>query len=191
MSYSLLQKEAAAIDFDGDFDTEMCTKESQEGKCRDHRPAARLGLGSIFGVLLVIIAILCVLLIVDIIIRFRYNPSGNPWNIQSTYGSNFDYMSLDHKFDYLWDDELVGNNGVIRLSSEMESNSQNERGAIGMFVSTIFSLILTSAKRVRFHATASTAASTDNCGAEEARRSISIDISVISPSRAIFVDLLK
>ena len=60
-------------------------------------------------------------------------------------------MLLDHKFDYLWDDELVGNNGVIRLSSEMESNSQNERGAIGMFVSKIFSLILTSAKRVRFH----------------------------------------
>ncbi|KIM96341.1 hypothetical protein OIDMADRAFT_33003 [Oidiodendron maius Zn] len=69
MSYSLLQKEAAASDFEGDFDTKTGTKESRE----------------------------------------------------------------DHKFDYLWDDELVGNNGVIRLSSEMERNSQHERGAIGMF----------------------------------------------------------
>jgi hypothetical protein len=91
-------------------------------------------MGILLAISLLIAATPSVLLIFDITIRLRHNTSINPWNIQSTYGSNFDYMSLDHKFDYLWDDELVGNNGVIRLPSDMNSNSQQERGAIGMFV---------------------------------------------------------
>jgi hypothetical protein len=132
MSYSLLQKGAG--DFEDDLDTKVCFQESQEGKFRGHRTATRMIMGILLAISLLITAALCVLLIIDITIRLRHSASRNPWNIQSTYGSNFDYMSLDHKFDYLWDDELVENNGVIRLPSYMNSNSEQERGAIGMFV---------------------------------------------------------
>lgn len=53
------------------------------------------------------------------------------WGVLKSYGDNRDYMSLDHKFDHLWDWDLKGNNALIKLDWNEEWNVY-ELGGIGM-----------------------------------------------------------
>lgn len=55
-------------------------------------------------------------------------------NFTRTYGADLNYMSLDPKYDYLWDSEMPGNNGVIELAPYTNDTSHKEFGAIGMYV---------------------------------------------------------
>lgn len=48
-----------------------------------------------------------------------------------TYGSNPNFMSLDHKFDEYWDDEMSSFNGVIRTNPD-DIDAEPQWGAIGM-----------------------------------------------------------
>lgn len=55
-------------------------------------------------------------------------------NLTRTYGMDLNYMSLDPKYDYLWDSELTGNNGVIELPPYANDTSHREYVAIGIYV---------------------------------------------------------
>jgi hypothetical protein len=74
-----------------------------------------------------------ILLAVDIIIHTQscHPDTGTQAcrNVTRTYGLDFDYMSLDPKYDYLWDSELAGNNGIIELPP-YANDTQREPGRI-------------------------------------------------------------
>ena len=49
--------------------------------------------------------------------------------VHGVYGTDWSYMSLDHKYDSLWDGEFAGNNGILNLPPY---DGQKHQGAIGM-----------------------------------------------------------
>jgi hypothetical protein len=53
--------------------------------------------------------------------------------IERTYGSNENYMSLDHETDYLWETPAIKRAGVIALSRD-DKGGITEIGAITMLV---------------------------------------------------------
>jgi hypothetical protein len=137
MPYSLLGK-TDVDDLEDDTGSEVRSRDSREGENKIWlRNSMRMMMGILPAASSVLIVTLCLLLIIDITMRLHQGASGNPWNIQSTYGKDTDYMSLDHRFDYLWNDELRATSALINLPlninipSNMKGYSQ---GAIGMFV---------------------------------------------------------
>lgn len=48
------------------------------------------------------------------------------------FGLNTGYMSLDHKYDNLWDDELVGHNAIVWLPPEERVEPTLDIGSISM-----------------------------------------------------------
>jgi hypothetical protein len=138
MYYFLLRK-TAATNLEDDSDTEIPLGENLENttSCLAvfTRTIARnlLILSSVFSS--IIIPILCFLLAIDITIRLRKSDFDNPWRTRSTYGRDTAYMSLDHRFDILWEDELAANNSIITIPQSAEDALQSD-GSIGMFVLT-------------------------------------------------------
>lgn len=84
---------------------------------------------------------ICVFLVINAILMLRHrDPSGSqtlegekPRTFHLKYGSDSEYMSLDHKYDHHWDDYLEGHNGMIRINPDQE-DQEPEWGAIGMYV---------------------------------------------------------
>jgi hypothetical protein len=53
--------------------------------------------------------------------------------IEMEYGRNYDYMSLDHKYDYLWEQDVAANEaGIIVLKDHGGKYKEIEHGAISM-----------------------------------------------------------
>lgn len=76
----------------------------------------------------ILLAVICILLIIDY--AETHKPSSSLellGAVQTRYGANFAYMTLDHNFDDLWDEELHPQNGIIRLQD-------GSLGAISMYV---------------------------------------------------------
>ncbi|RDW58245.1 hypothetical protein BP6252_13656 [Coleophoma cylindrospora] len=64
----------------------------------------------------ILLTVICILLIVDYAELYKPSSSSELLGaVQTRYGSNFAYMTLDHNFDDLWDEELHPQNGIIRL----------------------------------------------------------------------------
>jgi len=55
----------------------------------------------------------------------------SPWSINKAYGNDWDYMSLDHKYDHLWGDISKATNAIIVMDPKGEEPP--ELGSIGMF----------------------------------------------------------
>lgn len=99
--------------------------------CKDRRGGRKYSLlilvASSNVLLLVILFILSMILKVA---PFRASRSTKGVN-QEFYGADLRYMSLDHKFDYLWASEAEGNNGVVYLPPY--NGQTSHLGNIGMF----------------------------------------------------------
>jgi hypothetical protein len=55
--------------------------------------------------------------------------------IPMQYGRNFDYMSLDHKYDHLWRGDGLDTGGFIVLKEHGGPYREKEHGVISMYVS--------------------------------------------------------
>ena len=53
--------------------------------------------------------------------------------IQKSYGNDYDYMTLNHSLDFLWEDELRANNAIIVLPGQ-EDEPIPDLGSISMSV---------------------------------------------------------
>ena len=81
------------------------------------------------------VLLLAVMLVVDIIVHIRqYNHAvDRSWATSRIYGSDENYMSLDHKYDTFWNDDLLGNTSLIKTSGD-PAGKTTIVGAIGMSV---------------------------------------------------------
>lgn len=53
--------------------------------------------------------------------------------IEMEYGRNYDYMSLDHQYDHLWEQDVAANEaGIIILKDHDGKYTEIEHGAISM-----------------------------------------------------------
>lgn len=76
----------------------------------------------------ILLTVICILLVVDYAESHKSGSLSELLGaVQSRYGSNFAYMTLDHNSDDLWDAELHPQNGIIRLQD-------GSLGAISMYV---------------------------------------------------------
>jgi hypothetical protein len=81
----------------------------------------------------------CLLLVVislltwNIARNWSHEPEHKEHFIERTYGSNENYMSLDHETDYLWETPAIRRAGVIALSRN-DKGGVTEIGAITMLV---------------------------------------------------------
>ena len=131
MHYALLKKTAASnLDDDSDQETRL-GENLEDTTCF---PAFQRTITRILPVLSsIIIPLLCVLLVIDITIRLQNRDFDNPWRIRSKYGRDTAYMSLDHKFDVLWNDDLAANSATIMVPLTAQGDLQSD-GLIGMCV---------------------------------------------------------
>lgn len=54
-------------------------------------------------------------------------------SIEMEFGRNYDYMSLDHKYDHLWEQDVAANEaGIIILKEHGGRYGEIEHGAISM-----------------------------------------------------------
>lgn len=44
------------------------------------------------------------------------------WDVEKTYGTDKRYMSLDHQYDHLWDEDLQVNWGSIKLPKDISDS---------------------------------------------------------------------
>ena len=95
----------------------------------------------------VLATILCVSLVIDIALRLRTQrgcSSHSDSKLHETiYGSNESYMSLDHKYDHLWDQEYSANNAVVYIPEyEGQEEDEIEAGAVTMYAESMYSGLL-------------------------------------------------
>ena len=123
-------------------DLDSNKSEDEEASLRNHSSIRRLAWsGTTYDHLLrlsstLLASALCILLIVDIFTRrqpttSRTSETADSWAISSIYGNDENYMSLDHQYDYLWDDEMQANNSIIKLPLS-GVDGEPSAGAIGM-----------------------------------------------------------
>ena len=84
----------------------------------------RLAIANIF-LLFLVLGLLSWLLFAQV-----HGPS-KPLLTKIQYGSNVEYMSLNHKYDYLWNEQAVEKAGAVVLSIDSDGNP-SEYGAISM-----------------------------------------------------------
>jgi hypothetical protein len=86
----------------------------------------------VFKVLtLLLLAVLCALAGLNAILLSKQIPA-EP-SIRREYGSSSKYMSLDRKYDYLWDDEADARNALIYLAPPQGLAERPEVGSISMY----------------------------------------------------------
>jgi hypothetical protein len=115
----------------------------QSGNTKDlesnHQNALRIMGGGIsfdrvFQVLtLVLLTLLCFLAVLDVVVLRKQDARGaSGWSIHREYGSDHNYMSIDHKYDYLWNEETDARKALIYLSPQEEAAERPEVGSITM-----------------------------------------------------------
>lgn len=83
----------------------------------------------------ILLTVICILLILNYHAVSHKHAELLGGAVQKTrYGSELAYMSLDHRFDDLWDEELHPQNGIIRLQD-------GSLAAISMYVSYLTALV--------------------------------------------------
>lgn len=129
-------KDCDALLGDGEHDRE----EAAPTRPRPHR-------GWRNAVLFALLALLCILLLVDVVLRVATltGRREDTSRIHHSFGSNESYMSLDHKFDHLWDSEFAANNAVVYIPPDgkvldVVGDDGIEPGAITMCVIAHISL---------------------------------------------------
>lgn len=85
---------------------------------------------------LALLTLLCVLLVVDVALWRRKQEPGRKgdegaWSVRREYGSDARYMSLDHQYDGLWEEEMAPTNALIYLSPPA-AEGRPEVGSITM-----------------------------------------------------------
>ncbi|KIW94007.1 uncharacterized protein Z519_05323 [Cladophialophora bantiana CBS 173.52] len=125
-------------DYSKDSDTLLGGRDHGEKETAPTRWRSYRGLGTVL--MFALVSLLCILLAVDITLRFttltEKRKDGN--RLHRSFGSNESYMSLDHKYDYLWDHEFAANNAVVYIPPDGKSqgvggDEEIEPGAITMF----------------------------------------------------------
>jgi hypothetical protein len=86
----------------------------------------------IFQVLtLVLLTLLCFLAVLDLVMLRRQQVRGaNGWSIHREHGSDHHYMSIDHTYDYLWNEEMDARKALIYLSTQEQATGRQEVGSI-------------------------------------------------------------
>ncbi len=62
------------------------------------------------------------------------------WDQSTRYGQNRSRMSLDHQYDFLWDDLLIDGFGVVSTTENLADNKDSFAG-ISMYVFTLWRLL--------------------------------------------------
>jgi hypothetical protein len=71
-------------------------------------------------------------LILLVFLHFTLHPSGSASGNGTQYGTNRNYMTLDHAYDYLWEEEAVRKGGHIRFSGTVP-DGYPQSGSISMY----------------------------------------------------------
>ena len=84
-------------------------------------------------VVLKILLPFCIVLVALNVTSTGTSRSGNFGDIQLTYGNDARYMSLDRKYDFLWQEDINPDRGRIRLPKDGSLGpTEAEEGVIGM-----------------------------------------------------------
>jgi hypothetical protein len=89
---------------------------------------------SIFQILNLVLLVVLVFLAIGnlVLLREQQAREASGWLIQREYGSDFHYMSLDPKYDVVWNEETNARNSLIYLSPYEENAEHPEVGSITM-----------------------------------------------------------